>query len=231
MKFKDNLKRIREQRNLTQDDIAREIGISRQSVSKWENGVAEPDLDTIKQLCSILNCSLDELIYGEQPSKPVLSSTQKAKRNNDIAMAVLIVLLFIFIVALTLFLCNFISSIVDYNRAMTSEGMDPSVGLTGIFKITELQGCSERLAIKTYGKNVVEANPNLIESVKATILSHYTLQGDLYWYNLVGPVTIQYWSLVLAIGIVFFIIPTVIVFVTTIKNNKKYLKELDRPSI
>ena len=230
MNFKDNLKRIREDRNLTQDDIAREIGISRQSVSKWENGVAEPDLETLSKLCFILNCSLEDLVNGVQPTKKkkkILNDTERAKRNNDIGMAILIVLIFIFVAALVVFLCNYISDWVVYNRVITSEGMDPSIGLTGRFLATELQGCAERLAIKTYGESVVYANPNLIESTKSTILGKYTLSGNYYWYNMTEPVTIHHWLLTVSIGLFLLIAPMIILLITTIKNNKKYLKELN----
>ena len=230
MNFKDNLKRIREDRNLTQDDIAREIGISRQSVSKWENGVAEPDLETISKLCIILNCSLEDLVNGEQPTekkKKVLTDIERAKRNNDIGMAILIVLIFIFVGALVVFLCYYISDWVAYNRAITSEGMDSSIGLTGRFLATELQGCAERLAIKTYGESVVDANPDLIVATKSAILGQYSLSGNYYWYKITGPVTIHHWLLVVSIGLSLFITPMVILLRTTIKNNKKYLKELN----
>lgn len=65
MDFKNNFKRLREENNLTQEDIANEIGISRQSVSKWENGVNEPDLETIEKLCVIFHCSVDDLVIGK----------------------------------------------------------------------------------------------------------------------------------------------------------------------
>ena len=44
------------------EDIADAIGISRQSVSKWENGNSEPDIETIKQLALMFDCSTDQLL-------------------------------------------------------------------------------------------------------------------------------------------------------------------------
>ena len=58
MKFNEKLKSLRESKGYTQDEIASKLNIARQSVSKWEQGINEPDFDTTKKLCQILDCSL-----------------------------------------------------------------------------------------------------------------------------------------------------------------------------
>ena len=62
MKFNEKLKALREKRGYTQEEVAIKLNISRQSVSKWENGINEPDIENIKKICSILDCSLNELL-------------------------------------------------------------------------------------------------------------------------------------------------------------------------
>ena len=47
MKFNERLKFFREKKGYTQDEIASKLNISRQSVSKWENGINEPDFETL----------------------------------------------------------------------------------------------------------------------------------------------------------------------------------------
>jgi transcriptional regulator with XRE-family HTH domain len=66
MEFHQNLKRLREKAGLTQEELAEELAVTRQSVSKWELGINEPDLPTIRALCRILNCSYDELLDEER---------------------------------------------------------------------------------------------------------------------------------------------------------------------
>lgn len=73
MKFNEKLKYFREKKGYTQEDLASELLISRQSISKWENGINEPDLETIKKLCQIFDCSLAELIDDD---KTVVSSKE-----------------------------------------------------------------------------------------------------------------------------------------------------------
>ncbi len=66
MKFNEKLKALRALREMTQDDVAEKMHVTRQSVSKWEQGINEPNLDTIKKLCHIFDVSIDELIDDNQ---------------------------------------------------------------------------------------------------------------------------------------------------------------------
>ena len=64
------------------------------------------------------------------------------------------------------------------------KGMDIERGLGQYFKSADLQTLAKAEAVHLYGEDVVTNNPNLIESVKSTILSKYTLHGTTYTYNL-----------------------------------------------
>ena len=67
--FSLNLKRLRTAQNLSQEDIAQKLHITRQTVSGWETGRCEPDIDMIKSLAYVLNVDVQELICGEKPDK------------------------------------------------------------------------------------------------------------------------------------------------------------------
>lgn len=64
------------------------------------------------------------------------------------------------------------------------KGMDTVNGLGQFFSASDLQAKATTEAYALYTKEVVDANPNLIESVKTTILGKYTLHGTTYTYNL-----------------------------------------------
>ena len=64
------------------------------------------------------------------------------------------------------------------------KGMDAANGLGQKFAADQLQTLATNLANATYTEEVVSANPNLIESIKATILGKYSLHGSTYTYNL-----------------------------------------------
>ena len=62
MKFCDKLARMRKNNNLSQEQFADKLGVSRQAVSKWESGQSIPDMEKILTMCKILNCNLDDLL-------------------------------------------------------------------------------------------------------------------------------------------------------------------------
>lgn len=62
MKFGDNLKTLRKKNNISQEALADKVGVSRQSVSKWETGDAYPEMNNILQLCKIFHCSIGDLV-------------------------------------------------------------------------------------------------------------------------------------------------------------------------
>lgn len=67
--FPNNLKRLRKLRSLKQEDLAERLSVTRQTVSGWETGRRQPDLDTLKLLAEALDADIYELIYGEKPGE------------------------------------------------------------------------------------------------------------------------------------------------------------------
>lgn len=65
----ENLKKLRGKR--TQDDIAKAIGISRARYSHYENGIREPDLDTLHRLADYFNATTDQLLGISGDKEPV----------------------------------------------------------------------------------------------------------------------------------------------------------------
>ena len=62
MDTKDVLKKIRTQNGLTQDEMAGKLAVTRQAVSRWENGDATPNIETLKQISSAFNVSINTLL-------------------------------------------------------------------------------------------------------------------------------------------------------------------------
>lgn len=62
MKFGENLYILRKKQKISQEKLAEKIGVSRQSVSKWENGTAYPEMNRIFELCKIFHCKLNDLV-------------------------------------------------------------------------------------------------------------------------------------------------------------------------
>lgn len=62
MKLADNLKRIRKENNLSQEQLAEKLGVSRQAVSKWESEQSYPEMDKVLLICKLFNYNIDELM-------------------------------------------------------------------------------------------------------------------------------------------------------------------------
>lgn len=65
MALSENIKKLREEKNLTQQQLADKLYVSRQTVCRWESGSRCPDLITAKKLALELDVSLDQLISDE----------------------------------------------------------------------------------------------------------------------------------------------------------------------
>ncbi len=65
MNFSNNLHFLRKRDKVTQEELAERLGVSRQSVSKWETGDAYPETDKLILLCDIFHVSLDDMIRDD----------------------------------------------------------------------------------------------------------------------------------------------------------------------
>lgn len=63
--FKDNLIQLRKYKQLTQEDLAEKVGVTRQAIAKWEAGETMPDLERSRMLAEIFEVSLDDLANYE----------------------------------------------------------------------------------------------------------------------------------------------------------------------
>lgn len=105
MKLSSQLREKRKALNLTQQDLADQLHVTRQTLSCWENDLSYPNLDTLVQLSQILDLSLDNLLKGESnPMVTKISSDvrtkKKYKRSLTIVGSVLILIaLFLILLA------------------------------------------------------------------------------------------------------------------------------------
>ena len=88
MKFGENLKKLRGSKNISQEELAEKVGVSRQSVSKWETGDAYPEMNNILQLCKIFKCEIntlvnDNMIDLDSLDEEIKMSVVKLKRDKQ----------------------------------------------------------------------------------------------------------------------------------------------------
>lgn len=79
MEFNNRLYELRKQRGLSQEELAGKLKVSRQTVSKWENGESTPDMEKLVAISDLFEMSLDELVLGKEQTDKLLTPENKKK--------------------------------------------------------------------------------------------------------------------------------------------------------
>ena len=83
MSIHSNLRRLRRERGMTQEQVAGQVGITRQALSSYESGRTRPDIDMLLRLSQVYGTDLEGVVYGET------QSLKAARRIRVIALAVI----------------------------------------------------------------------------------------------------------------------------------------------
>lgn len=86
MSLGNNIYNLRSQSGLSQEDLAAKLGVSRQSVSKWETDASVPDVDKLIQLSKIFEITLDELVNGAENQQQAENTIQEAPKVEIITV-------------------------------------------------------------------------------------------------------------------------------------------------
>ena len=125
-------------KNLTQAQLAEQLGISDKTVSKWECGRSMPDYALIQSLCETLDLSVSELIEGkntalhERQLMELLRRTQELERQNGILHGVIML---IFGIALQALAPHFVGSPMQDLLSGIILGLSVGILLLGIYLI------------------------------------------------------------------------------------------------
>ena len=84
MTLGEKLSKLRKEHNYTQEQLAEILGISRQSISKWESDIAYPETDKLIELGKLFDCSMDYLLKEEITEKNSVQVTGFAEKVEEI---------------------------------------------------------------------------------------------------------------------------------------------------
>ena len=73
----NRIAKFRKTKNLTQEELANQVGVSSQAVSKWENDASCPDISLLPQLCKVLGVTTDELLTGKNDDVKMMPAEQR----------------------------------------------------------------------------------------------------------------------------------------------------------
>lgn len=83
MTLGQKLKKLRNDKGLTQKDLADQLHVTFQTISKWESDTNEPDIATIKELAKFFGCSFDYLLSDEEASLKEEKVVEEVKEDSD----------------------------------------------------------------------------------------------------------------------------------------------------
>lgn len=78
----NNIKKLRKAHGLTQVELSKKLGVTQGNLSAWETGRWQPDMDSLRKLCEILDCSADYLLGRDVPP-----ATETEKRVSGIYLS------------------------------------------------------------------------------------------------------------------------------------------------
>lgn len=105
MEFHENLIQLRKKENLSQEQLADKLGVTRQAISKWESGQTKPEADKILLLSDIFHVSTDQLLKGVEISK---------KKNEKMDFFPLISYVFLILIAIGGYIGACVFNMYDY---------------------------------------------------------------------------------------------------------------------
>lgn len=128
----------RSAKKLTQEELAKEIGVTDKAISKWENGRCLPDVSLFKPLCKTLGISLNELLNGEKDANNkeegyinYIKETNK-KNKTKLILTTIVSLIIIIIIILGIYFLNNYGKTTIYKLSGTSENFTYTEGLLTI---------------------------------------------------------------------------------------------------
>ncbi|SHH32499.1 DNA-binding transcriptional regulator, XRE-family HTH domain [Anaerosphaera aminiphila DSM 21120] len=84
MEISERLQKLRKENNLSQEELANKLELSRQAISKWESGITSPDIKNIIKLSEIYGVSTDYILLGRENNNESIKDKNEDFISQDI---------------------------------------------------------------------------------------------------------------------------------------------------
>lgn len=175
----DNIRKYRKSSNMSQDELAEKLEVTRQSISLWETGQTQPTLENIVALAKLFNVSTDELLSAETPEHPAPSASGKPKQDGPKKKTGIIFL--VLCVALAAALIAVVLMLIGGNgRTNNGDGADTSQSTTDAAPAESTSAKPESTASETEA-DVTEKD--VFGYLKNFVIQNGTINGDYCYYS------------------------------------------------
>ena len=173
MEFNEKLRELRVQSGMSQDELAEKLHVARQTISKWEQGVNEPDMYTLKQYSTIFNVTIDELVDDVEKSDKKANKLRKASKTLFIVSTLFYVFSVLVVFALLRFLQDTIPAHYNIKWEIDRYGSKTEVlwyvfGCTSMYAIALI---SYIIGIKFLGTKMPNLETGSFVAIFCTVLT------------------------------------------------------------
>lgn len=211
MNINEKIYSLRKENNLSQEELAGRLNVSRQTVSKWELGESTPDFDKIVPLCEIFGISTEELLRDRKiEENTVIESNSEDNGSVDVVKAALIC------IAIFLYFFAIASIIIGEVAFNLNDGIVVSVFfvICGIATALIVFACMTRPS-----KNVKKDDDEIQNPVLKTVLEIVSLV-TLCIYLLISFTTMA-WHITWIIWIIYAVVAQIIKLIFLLKGVKE----------
>lgn len=148
MSIASNIRRLRTEKKMTQDELAAKINVSRQAVSSWENNRTQPGIDMLGMLAEVLDADIEELIYGKKKNIGFEEPEKKHRKRITVMLSVFGgVLTGIGVIFVFIWMWDKMPGVFKKSLAFIPEAVFAAFGLTAVFRKEKRQSVTEPAAI------------------------------------------------------------------------------------
>ncbi|MCI8569545.1 MAG: helix-turn-helix transcriptional regulator [Bacilli bacterium] len=194
-----NLYNLRKNKNLSQEEVAEKLNVTRQTISKWETNESKPDFDKILPICELFNITTEELLIGINTEKQELNETINNKNTDSEIIKKRAIFIsigtFLYFLSLVLIIC-------------TEEiNISPIIGVSGFFLICGVATSLIVYQAIVYSKKQIKEEKK--ESRKAKLITETIAIIFLIIYLLISFITFA-WHITWIIWLIYAIIENII---------------------
>lgn len=125
MSFGENLANLRKQKGWSQDDLANNLNLSRQAISKWENNQSKPDVDNVQKISKAFGIKIDDLLDNDIPKeKAVTLEVKKAEKKEKAIVIVKLIIIAVIILYVISVVYKFASLLIIVNGVQKYANLD-----------------------------------------------------------------------------------------------------------
>ena len=172
MKINEKIYNLRKEHNLSQEELADKLNVSRQTISKWELGESCPDFDKIVPLCEVFNITTEELLRDK---KEIVQSENSGKVDVIKAILICVSIFFYFIAIIATVVAEEVLHLNDGLVAATFLVLTAIATIILVFTLLTRRSNQKEIEIRDMIPNSNDSNNQLFKSIASIMALLFTI--------------------------------------------------------